>query len=105
MGSQLAKILIFPYEGGYIVQDYPYVSISFQKLCQKTRLQAVLTKGFVLFDNAFHWTIWIKTHNYAFLLSKTKFMFIFVNIIFQKSILQEVIKCLFPTYYEFLRVH
>ena len=94
MGTWSAKTLISPHEGGYIVQDYPYISISFQELCQKTRLQVVLTKGFVLFDNAFHWTIWIKTHNYAFLLSKTKFMFIFVNIIFQKSILQELINFL-----------
>ena len=34
VGSWLGKTLIFPYMGGYIVQDDPYVSISFQELCQ-----------------------------------------------------------------------
>ena len=95
VGSWSAKTLIFPYEGGYIVQDHPYVSISFQDLCQKTRQQVVLTKHFVLFDNIFHLANWIKTHNHTFLLSEAKFMLIFVNIIFQKSSLQELIKCLF----------
>ena len=44
VGSWLGKTLIFPYMGGYIVQDDPYVSISFQELCQINCLASVLTK-------------------------------------------------------------
>ena len=34
VGGWSGKTLIFPYIGGYIVQDDSYVSISFQELCQ-----------------------------------------------------------------------